>query len=108
MKKLIYAAAFTLVIASIVPSAWAKSPNDAKVSHFGSSVCDSIPSARPTGGATSIRLQVLQQCYKNTPPSTIQSVIEGCELSPARPTGGATLARLKILQECFRKNVARQ
>ncbi len=31
------------------------------------SVCDSVPPARPTGGATSIRLQVLQQCYKNTP-----------------------------------------
>jgi|GEM_PF-5644201 len=107
MKKLIYATVFTLVIASTVPSAWARSPNDA-ISHSRSSVCDSVPSARPTGGATSIRLQVLQQCYKNTPPSTIQSAVGGCELTPARPTGGATLARLQILQECFRKNVARQ
>jgi hypothetical protein len=37
MKKLIHAAAFTLVIAFTVPSAWAKSPNDANFSHLGKS-----------------------------------------------------------------------
>ena len=66
-------------------------------------VCNSIPAAKPTGGATSIRLKVLQQCYKNTPRGTIQSATVSCELPPARPTGGATLTRLQILQECDRK-----
>ncbi|RUT01574.1 hypothetical protein DSM106972_066710 [Dulcicalothrix desertica PCC 7102] len=37
MNKLIYATAFTLVIASTVPSAWAKSPNDANITHLGKS-----------------------------------------------------------------------
>ena len=35
MKQLIYAVAFTLVIASSVPAALAKNPNDAKVTHLG-------------------------------------------------------------------------
>ncbi|BAZ18562.1 hypothetical protein NIES4071_104470 (plasmid) [Calothrix sp. NIES-4071] len=37
MKKLIYTVAFTLVIASSVPAAFAENPNDAKVTHLGNS-----------------------------------------------------------------------
>ncbi|BAZ19308.1 hypothetical protein IQ244_05975 [Nostoc sp. LEGE 06077] len=37
MKKLIYAAAFTLVFASSVSTVWAKNPNDANISHLGNS-----------------------------------------------------------------------
>ncbi|BAU04552.1 MULTISPECIES: DUF2808 domain-containing protein [Nostocales] len=37
MKKPIYAAAFTLVFASSVSTAWAKNPNDANISHLGNS-----------------------------------------------------------------------
>lgn len=50
MKKLIHAAAFTLVIASTVPSAWAKSPNDANFSHLGKSAA--IPNDALVQGAT--------------------------------------------------------
>ncbi|AFZ61096.1 DUF2808 domain-containing protein [Anabaena cylindrica FACHB-243] len=37
MKKLIYAVAFTLVLTSSLPTAWAKNPNDANISHLGNS-----------------------------------------------------------------------
>lgn len=37
MKKLIYTVAFTLVLASSVPAAFAKNLNDAKASHLGNS-----------------------------------------------------------------------
>lgn len=77
--------------------------NTQQQSSFSNSACNSIPPARPTGGATSTRLQVLQQCYKKTPRGTIQSAAGVCDLPPARPTGGATLRRLEALQECYRK-----
>ncbi|BDA73969.1 hypothetical protein CAL7716_081350 [Calothrix sp. PCC 7716] len=77
--------------------------NTQQQNSFSNSACNSVPPARPTGGATSTRLQVLQQCYKNTPRGTIQSTAGVCDLPPARPTGGATLRRLEALQECYRK-----
>ncbi|MEH2047623.1 DUF2808 domain-containing protein [Nostoc sp.] len=53
MKKLIYTVAFTLVLASSVPSvstAWAKNPNDAKFSHLGNSTA--VPNNARTLNAT--------------------------------------------------------
>jgi hypothetical protein len=50
MKKLIYTFAFTLVLASSVPTAWAKSPNDAKFSHLGNSAA--VPNNARTLDAT--------------------------------------------------------
>ena len=47
MKKLIYATAFTLVLASTVPSVWAKSPNDANITHLGKSAAIPIDSLVP-------------------------------------------------------------
>ncbi|BAZ18196.1 hypothetical protein NIES4071_100810 (plasmid) [Calothrix sp. NIES-4071] len=110
MKKLIYATAFTLTMfnaafSTVVYAQSQESPNTniQQQSSSNSSVCNSVPSARPTGGATSTRLQVLQQCYKNTPRGTIQSAAEVCDLPPARPTGGATVTRLQVFEECYRK-----
>ncbi|NMF61670.1 hypothetical protein DP113_33245 (plasmid) [Brasilonema octagenarum UFV-E1] len=79
--------------------------------------CESIPPARPTGGATAARLQVLQQCnnrlQQSTPTteSTGQPTTEksqnmnksntrGCAIPPARPTGGGTTERLQAIQQC--------
>lgn len=96
----------TMLSAAFIPGAYAQSqelPNTQQQSSFSSSACNSVPPARPTGGATSTRLQVLQQCYKNTPKGTIQSATGVCDLPPARPTGGATVTRLQVLQECYRK-----
>ncbi|OCQ93457.1 hypothetical protein BCD64_00735 [Nostoc sp. MBR 210] len=50
MKKLIYTFAFTLVIASSVPTAWAKNPNDAQFSHLGNSAA--VPNDARTLNAT--------------------------------------------------------
>lgn len=47
MKKLIYATAFTLVLASTVPSAWASNPNDANITHLGKSAAIPIDSLVP-------------------------------------------------------------
>lgn len=98
----------TMLSAAFIPGAYAQSQefpntNTQQQSNFSSSACNSVPPARPTGGATSTRLQVLQQCYKNTPKGTIQSATGVCDLPPARPTGGATVTRLQVLQECYRK-----
>lgn len=49
MNKLIYAAAFTLAISSTIP-VFAKSPNDAKVTHLGNSAA--IPDTAQTYDAT--------------------------------------------------------
>lgn len=71
--------------------------------------CESIPAARPSGGATLERMRALQECYKNLPQSPIQSSVRkdsvqsntgGCQISPARPTGGATVLRLERTQQC--------
>jgi hypothetical protein len=50
MKKLIYTFAFTLVIASSVPTTWAKNPNDAQFSHLGNSAA--VPNDARTLNAT--------------------------------------------------------
>ena len=72
-------------------------------------VCESIPPARPTGGATLQRMQALQECYKNIPQNPIQSSVRedsaqsntgGCQIPLARPTGGATMLRLEAMQQC--------
>lgn len=72
-------------------------------------VCESIPPARPTGGATLKRMQALQECYKQISQDTTQSSVKegstqfntgGCQIPPARPTGGATLTRLEAMQQC--------
>ncbi|MBD2605775.1 DUF2808 domain-containing protein [Scytonema hofmannii FACHB-248] len=50
MKKLLYAATLTLAIASSFSAAWAKNPNDAKISHLGNSAA--IPNYSNTSDAT--------------------------------------------------------
>ncbi|MDM9580506.1 hypothetical protein [Nostoc sp. GT001] len=67
-------------------------------------VCENIPPARPTGGASLARLQALQKCYKGLPQGTVQqsSKTGACaNILPAEPTGGATSARLQALQRCY-------
>ncbi|MDM9384572.1 hypothetical protein QUB80_28290 [Chlorogloeopsis sp. ULAP01] len=69
--------------------------------------CENIPPARPTGGASLVRLLALQECYKTLPQSTVQqsSSTGACgNIPPARPTGGATLTRLLALQQCYKEN----
>ncbi|MBD2605776.1 hypothetical protein H6G81_14925 [Scytonema hofmannii FACHB-248] len=96
MKTLFISGAFILAIASLGSTAFAQE------NRSNTSICNSIPPARPTGGATAVRLQALEQCYKGLPQGTIQSSITGvCAfVPPARPTGGATVARLEALQRC--------
>ncbi|RUT01575.1 hypothetical protein DSM106972_066720 [Dulcicalothrix desertica PCC 7102] len=98
-------ALFNAVFSTAVYAQSQELPNTStqQQSSFSRSACDSVPPAQPTGGATSLRLQVLQQCYKNTPRGAIQSAAGGCELPAARPTGGATVTRMQMLQECNRK-----
>ncbi|GJD19972.1 hypothetical protein RIVM261_049280 [Rivularia sp. IAM M-261] len=68
-------------------------------------ICNSVPPARPTGGATLTRILVLQECYKNIAKGTIQSATGVCDLPQAKPTGGATSTRMQVLQECYRERL---
>ncbi|KYC34862.1 hypothetical protein WA1_49990 [Scytonema hofmannii PCC 7110] len=119
MKALVIRTAFILTIpldialfqVSVSSFAYAKDVNQSNTS-----ACESIPPARPTGGASSTRLQTMQQCYKRFQQSTptgatnqttigIPRQVDGsktgdCVIPPARPAGGAIMERLQALQRC--------
>lgn len=63
--------------------------------------CQSIPPARPSGGATRQRLQAMQQCNPRIRQLAVKSTTGMCQfVALAEPTGGATRQRLQAMQRC--------
>ena len=67
MKTLFISGAFLLAIASLGSTAFAQE------NRSNTSICNSIPPARPTGGATVVRLEALQRCDKELSQTTTPS-----------------------------------
>lgn len=66
------------------------------VSKSNKKLCQSIPTAKPTGGATRQRLQALQHCNKKVQQFSRESNTGEAYQSPiAEPSGGATRQRLQ-------------
>lgn len=81
--------AFILAIASFGSTA------HADVNGFRTKVCQSIPLARPSGGATRERLQAIQRCNKGVRKFNKNSNTKVHQfIPPAEPTGGATRERI--------------
>ncbi len=96
MKALLISAAFILTTVSFGSTAYAN-VNNGGTQKF----CQSIPPARPSGGATRQRLQTMQRCNPRVRQLAVKSNTEICQfVALAEPTGGATRQRLQAMQRC--------
>lgn len=107
MKALVISTAFILMMPTVsFANASFSSAADGNVDGSNTKVCQSIPTARPTGGATRARLQVLQLCNTGVRVQQFTKKFNtggACQsIPPARPTVGATRERLEALQRCNR------
>ncbi len=108
MKTLIIGTAFILAM-STTSNAYASFDSAAygKADGLNTGACQSIPPARPSGGATMQRIQAMQRCnigVRQFPKqsNTVDGLNTGaCQSIPsARPSGGATMQRIQAMQRC--------